>query len=111
MDLKIDLTLIKNRWYMAVKTKGYKSTAVLNKLISSLFPDRKHFVVRFTDKKTDNSLFKAIINNEIDAETCTSTLSIYNMNGDLVSQHEQCTNLIKDFNIPNEFYINYNKEW
>lgn len=109
MDLKIDFTLVKGRWYMALKTKGYKATAALNAMLSSYLPNENHFVVRFTDSATENSILKAVISDKVDTEykSCYN-LSLFDMSGNLIDSHEECLRLVKDFNLPSEFYINYN---
>lgn len=109
MDLKIDFTLVKGRWYMALKTKGYKSAKVLNDLINSFLPDVTHFVVTFTDTQTNDTILRAVISDKVDTKykSCY-TMSLYRLDGSLVSSHEECLKLVKDFALPPEFYINYN---
>lgn len=107
MNLKIHLKKVKGRFYMSLGCKGYKSNFSFNEALSKWI-QKDEGCVTFTDNKTDDSVYKVKVRKVEDYYM----MDLYDIDsGELQVSQEQCPKIFEDYNLPQEFYINYNSEW
>lgn len=107
MNLKLYLRKVNGRFYMSLGNKGYKANVLFNNFLTEQFPSGRG-IVTFTDQQTEDSIFKTRVYNNGDS----FTMDFFDVNDQkLERQVKQCPSMFRDYDIPSEFYINYNPEW
>lgn len=107
MNLKIHLKKVKGRFYMSLGCKGYKSNHTFNEALSKWIKGDEGCVT-FTDERTEDSVYKVNVRKQDDYYI----MDLFDVNsGELQVSQEQCSKIFQDYDIAQEFYINYNPKW